>query len=276
MISLGPRPSINIMLGAPSLRQAVDPLARDFFARMDNRPDYIRRDLIDDRFRAGKGKSWWPRLPGIYAHAAHDPQAGRLNWKGDIYNCLPVNNPAFTVDRGFMGNGSSSYLDTQFNPATAGDAYFTQDSACLGIRSNTENVGTGSLAGFYDTTLQRGTTINPRIDATNSVASFRVNAGSTGANTPNGAVPSSVGLFVANRTYPSGVSGYRNGVKLVAGTQQPSTPLANGNLRFGSINNSSYRACQFSAGFFGGGVTDAEVQDIDDWLDVYLLAVGVS
>lgn len=245
------------------------------FARMPVQPDYIRRDLVNDRMRSGKEKPWWQRLSGVYVHAAHEGQAGRLNWKGPIYDCLPVNNPAFTVDRGYMGNGSSSYLDTQFNPATAGDPFFTQDSACLGIRSNTENVGTGSLAGFYDTTLQRGTTINPRIDNTNSVASFRVNTGSAGANTPNGAVPSSVGMFVANRTSSAGVSGYRNGVKLVAGTQQPSVPLANGNLRFGSINNGSYRACQFSMSYFGGGLTDAEVQDIHDWFEVYRLAVGI-
>ena len=256
-------------------RNGYDPLADTLFGRMTFRPDYIRRDLIDDRMRAGKEKPFWSRCPGAYVHAAHDTQAGRLNWLDIKYDCLPVNNPTFTTDRGFMGNGSSSYLDTQFNPATAGDARITQDSMCLGIRSNTENVGTGSLAGFYDTTLQRGTTINPRIDATNSVASFRVNAGSAGANTPNGAVPSSVGMFVANRTSSAGVSGYRNGVKLVAGTQQPSTPLANGNLRFGSIHDTSYRACQFSMGIFGGGMTDADVQDIHEWFEVYRLAVGI-
>ncbi|WP_425962647.1 hypothetical protein [Rhizobium nepotum] len=252
-----------------------DPTAITLFTRMSVQPDYVRKDLINDRIRVAKEKAWWSRLPGLYCHAAHDGQAGRLNWKGNIYECLPVNNPVFTVDRGYMGNGSSSYLDTQFNPATASDPYFTQDSACLGIRSNTENVGTGSLAGFYDTALQRGTTINPRIDNTNSVASFRVNTGSAGANTPNGAVPSSIGMFVANRTSSAGVSGYRNGVKLVTGTQQPSTPLVNGNLRFGSINNTSYRACQFSMGYFGGGLTDAEVQDVHDWFEVYRLAVGV-
>lgn len=260
---------------AYTMGKNYDPVTAALFALMSVQPDYIRRDLINDRIRSGKEKSWWPKWPGLYVHAAHDPQAGRLNWKGDIYHCLPVNNPVFTADRGFMGNGSSSYLDTQFNPATAGDARITQDSACLGIRSNTENVGTGSLAGYYDTTLQRGTTINPRIDATNSVASFRANAGSTGANTPNGAVPSSVGLFIANRTSPAGVSGYRNGVKLVAGTQQPSTPLANGNIRFGSIHNGSFRACQFSMGFFGGGITDAEAQDNYEWFEVYRQAVGI-
>lgn len=272
MIGLG----LGLSLASPYLGgPKIDPATAVLLARMTVKPDYIRRDLINDRIRVGKERTWWPKPPGLYAHAAHDGQAGRLNWKGNIYDCLPVNNPVFTVDRGYMGNGSSSYLDTQFNPATAGDPRFTQDSACLGIRSNTENVGTGSLAGFYDTALQRGTTINPRIDNTNSVAAFRVNTGATAANTPNGAVPSSIGMFVANRTSSAGVSGYRNGVKLVSGTSQPSVPLANGNLRFGSINNTSYRACEFSMGFFSAGFTDAEVQDIHDWFEVYRLAVGV-
>lgn len=254
---------------------AFDPLATSLFSHMSVQPDYVRKDLINDRFRAGKVKSFWPKLDALWVHAAHDPQAGRLNWLGDIYNCIPVNNPVFTADRGYMGDGSSSYLDTQFNPSMAVSPKYTQDSGSVGIRSNTENVGTGSLAGFYDTVLQRGTTINPRIDNTNSVASYRLNAGSTGANTPNGAAPSSIGMFIANRTSPAGVSGFRNGVKLVAGTQQPSTLPANGIIRLGSIHASSFRACQFSMGLIAGGLTDQEVQDIFDWFEPYRIAVGV-
>ncbi len=249
--------------------------AQAFLARITALPVKARQDLINERFVEGKKKSFWAKLDALWVHAAHDPQAGHLNWLGDIYNCIPVNNPVFTADRGYVGDGSSSYLNTQFNPSMAVSPKYTQDSGSVGIRSNTENVGTGSLAGFYDTVLQRGTTINPRIDNTNSVASYRLNAGSTGANTPNGAAPSSIGMFIANRTSPAGVSGFRNGVKLVAGTQQPSTLPANGSIRLGSVHASSYRACQFSMAFIGAGLTDQEVIDIYNWFEPYRIAVGV-
>ncbi|MES5044093.1 hypothetical protein ABVB72_02300 [Rhizobium nepotum] len=255
---------------------SYDATATALFARMSIQPSAGRKTLINDRIVAGKLKSFWAKLDALWVHAAHDAQAGRLNWLNSSYDCVPINNPSFTVDRGYMGDGSSSYLDTGLNPLTALLPKYTQNSGSIGIRSNTENVGTGSLAGFYDTVLQRGTTINPRIDNTNSVASFRLNAGSTGANSPNGAVPSSVGMFVASRTSSAGLSGYRNGIALVVGTTQPSTIPANGNMRLGSINATSFRACQFSMGFIAGGLTDQEAQDIFDWFEVYRSAIGVS
>lgn len=253
-----------------------DPLAAALFARMTVDPSLDRKTLVNDRIVAGKLKSFWAKLDALWVHAAHDAQAGRLNWLTGSYDCVPINNPSFTVDRGYMGDGSSSYLDTGFNPLTALLPKYTKNSGSIGIRSNTENVGTGSLAGFYDTVLQRGTTINPRIDNTNSVASFRLNADSIGANSPNGAVPSSVGMFVASRISSAGLSGYRNGIALVVGTTQPSTIPANGNMRFGSINATSFRACQFSMGFIAGGLTDKEAQDVFDWFEPYRAAVGIA
>ena len=270
MIGLG----LGLSLASPNLGgPKYDPLAVALFARMSGQPDYIRKDLISDRYKSGKEKTWWPGLVGLVITAAHDQQAGRLNWKGNIYDCLPVNNPAFIMDRGFAPNGSSSYLNTQFNPLIAGDARFTQDSACLGFRFNTENISPSSFAGFFDSALQRGSTLNPRIDGTGK-ASFRVNS-ATAAETPVSAIPSSIGMFLANRTSSAGSSGYRNGVSVVVGSQQPSTPLANGALRFGSTFDSSFRGGQFSLGLYGRGLTAAEAQDIHEWFEVYRLAVGI-
>lgn len=253
-----------------------NPEAAALVARFATEPDDARKALIDSQWTALKASSFLAKLDALWVHAAHGPEAARLNWLGDFYNCLPINNPTFTVDRGYMGNGSSSYLDTQFDPVTAASPKFQRNSGSLGIRSNTENTGVGSLAGFYNTPTNRGTTINPRVSSMTSFATYRVTCDTNAVQTPNNSVMSSVGLFVANRVDPNGVRGYREGSLLVSGTQQPSFDAPSGNFRLGSINDSSFRACQFSMGFIGGGMTDQEVIDIYNWFEPYRIAVGVT
>lgn len=266
-------------------RSALDPKAHYKFvnaeaaaliSRFSVVPDDTRKSLIDDRFTAGKKLSFWSKLDALWVHAAHAPEAARLNWLGPIYDCLPINNPAFTADRGYMGNGSSSYLDTQFNPATAVGAKYSKDSGALGIRSNTDNVGTGSLAGFYDTAAAKGTTINPRTTAIDNQAAFRINQGSSVALSPGASSPSAIGMFVANRVVSGGnIRGHRNGVQ-IASVTEPSLAPANGNFRLGSINGSSFRACQFSMGFISGGLTNQEVLDLFNWFEPYRAALGIA
>lgn len=50
---------------------------------------------------------------------------GRINWMNPTTGTLLslVNSPTWTSNIGYVGNGSSSYIDTQFNPATQGVNY---------------------------------------------------------------------------------------------------------------------------------------------------------
>jgi hypothetical protein len=61
-----------------------------------------------------------------------------------------INSPTFTINGGFDGNGSSSYIDTLFRPAIDG-VNFLQDDAGVSVNTNTfvENdyiLGTSSVA----------------------------------------------------------------------------------------------------------------------------------
>lgn len=250
-----------------------DPDAQAFFDRVmaaGIEPTPQRKDLINGRFIAGKATSWWTKLDALWVHAAHGPEAGRLNWLQARFNCLPVNDPAFTVDRGYMGDGVTSYLDTQFNPATATNIKYSQNEGCLAIRSNTDNAQAGSLAGFFDGT--KGTTINPR--DTSSRGAFRVNQAAILLGT-GGSGPTSIGMFAVNRESASTIRMFRDGVQVVGSASTPSTTPANGTFRLGSISNDSLRACQFSMGYIGGNLTAAEHQSIYEWFQPYRTAVGV-
>ena len=54
-----------------------------------------------------------------------------IDWKRLVL-MTAVNSPTFTTNDGFQGNGTSSYIDTNFNPSTQGVNY-TQNSAGVSV-----------------------------------------------------------------------------------------------------------------------------------------------
>lgn len=260
-----------------------DPDAAAFLTRMAEKPTTERAQLYDAMFRAAKTHGFWAKMVALWVHAAHTPLAGRMNWKGNAaYDCVPVNNPAFTVDRGFKGDGASSYLDTGFNPGVANHPLHQLGNSSLWIRSNTDNVSSGSLAGWFDltpvsTANRFGTTINPRTTSASNAAQGRMHTNNA-VTTTNGASPSAVGLFVVTRGSTGSYQFYRNktAMAVVAGSQDALAMTTNGNYRLGSINDTSYRACQFAAGGIGAHLTQGDVDGLNDWLQTWLTAVGVA
>lgn len=99
-----------------------------FITRMSVAPDATHRNALDQFFSATAPIR--PKLDCLYLLASHDAQAARLNLIGSGFALSEVSAPTFTVDRGYQGNGTSSYLNSGFIPATAGGK-FTQDGATL-------------------------------------------------------------------------------------------------------------------------------------------------
>ena len=72
----------------------------------------------------------WAKLDVFYVFAQDgSAEFATLNWKNPNANqSALVNAPTFVSNGGFTGNGTSSYIDTNFNPATQGVQY-TQNNA---------------------------------------------------------------------------------------------------------------------------------------------------
>jgi hypothetical protein len=106
----------------------------------------VREALIDTCVRALVDAGVWAKLDVFYMLAAHHEQAGRVNWKAPSTFVLTPSTvaPTFTTDRGFTGNGTSTYLRTGYNPTTAS----------LGIALNSAHAGvfvrTNSASNNYD------------------------------------------------------------------------------------------------------------------------------
>jgi len=111
----------------------------------------------------------WAKLDVFYVFAQDGGSAfGTLNWKNPNANqATLVNAPTFVSNGGLQGNGTSSYIDTNFNTATQGVNY-TRNNASMyffphAIGSSTTPF-TGTDSSDFNRT-QRSLSFNQRISS---------------------------------------------------------------------------------------------------------------
>lgn len=241
--------------------------ATALFAAMTVQPTIGRKKLINDAIVVLKAADVWTRLDYLHVYAAHDAQAARLNWKNPAtFAAALVNAPTFTADRGYAGNGTNSYVDTGYNPATAGGLY-TQNNASFSNWSTDASSQATSSGGFYNGT--NGTTLGPNNGGN---ATFRNNS----ASFDQTAVPSGAGLYSTNRPDANGYSSYRNGA-LLGSYVRASTAVVSGNFRIGSIGDAfAFSVRQIAMSAAGGNRTaDQEARLYSAFLP-YMQGVGVA
>jgi hypothetical protein len=248
--------------------------ASAFVARMTTTPDDTRKGAIDALFTAIKagansGTNLLTKLDALWLLAAADSQAASLNLISTSFTLTEVNSPSFTADRGYTGNGTSSYLDTAFNPATASSPHYTQTAAHFGYwsRTSAQSSAKGDMGISTSTCANARTTSDTAQWALNRAINYSV-ANSDGS-----------GHMVYSRGEPTAGSifGYRNGSNLGSGGLAASTTLPNNNFAIGAqsaVSPTVFSTRQFAAAHIGDALTDNEVLDLYNALAAYMTAVG--
>ncbi len=154
---------------------SYDADAQAWFDAMTVQPDATRKGLLNDLIVALKASTWAYR-DLIYVMALGTAQAANLNAKSpSTFTLSPVNSPVFTADKGYQGDGSSSYIGTGYLFTGAGQL-FTQDNAGFAVYVNgapAEAQNTDVAIGM-DTTSGTLSFLRPR-DGTGGMGA-RVNA----------------------------------------------------------------------------------------------------
>jgi hypothetical protein len=124
----------------------------------------LQNTLIEDLKTAGV----WDKLDVFYVFATDgDSDYATLNWKApSSHQVTKINSPTFTANGGFTGDGSSSYLDTNFDPDASGVNY-TLNDASISIWNNTfvaNNFITGVDASAYNCLRMSSSSANIRIN----------------------------------------------------------------------------------------------------------------
>jgi hypothetical protein len=112
------------MIGKNNISTLAETTA--LIAAMTNKPTAARQSLINYTIYNLKKSGFWARIDKLLVFACHSNDAGEalLDWKNPSLNpALAVNAPTFTIDRGFTGDGASSYVNTKFTPSTQGVNY---------------------------------------------------------------------------------------------------------------------------------------------------------
>jgi hypothetical protein len=131
------------------------------------------------------------------------------------YTLVPNGSPNFTANQGYLGVGGSStvFLNTGFNPATAG-GNFTQNSAHMAIWSLTNLAATsgneGTAIGSYDNNLNISQILPWWIDGKGyGDVTANANTGQVGV-----AVSDSSGFYAISRTTSSLATFYKGGTSI--------------------------------------------------------------
>jgi len=262
-LSLGIGLGLGARRGVPGYAFANSE-ASALVARMTVQPANGRKALIDSLVGSLKSAGVWSKMDCLYVVAAHDAQAARLNWVGSSYTLTPVNSPGFVADRGYTGDGSTSLLESNYNPTTAAGAY-ALNSAHIGSWARTNVAATVSDIG----------NANSRIFARTSADAFsgRLNTTTGPALAPS--ATTSVGHSVLSRLGSTTYGLYRDGTA-TAGNGSTSEAVLNATFQVLASNTGAFSSRQIACAHWGSGLSAAEIVALYSSLNTYFQAIGAA
>ena len=223
-------------------------------------------------------KTWvsngeWATKDVIYVYAAHTNGAGEalINWKNPgTYDATAYNAPTFTANQGFLGNGTTQYIDCNWIPSSNGVNYL-QNSASQIIYMRTD-IDAPGIHGIYGSADSKNICVRQRYS---DVARVMVNDGSL----ENGANPNGSGMYINTRTAAAVKALYKNKVAIVNGTVA-STGIPTHSPYCLAYNDDDedkgWRADQVSLYAFGAGMTQTHVNNFTDPFETAMDALGTG
>lgn len=253
---------------SPGAGIIYDADAQLLFDRMTTAPDVTRKGLINDMILGLKADGDWTRLDVLVVLAAADSQAALLDWK-DLSDGAEVSAPTFETDRGYTSDGSTSYINSQFNPSTDAVKYI-QNNASYGVYGRDNKNETGILAGLIISNFN-GSFYFPRL-SNNFSGRINSNNSLVLANTD------SRGLSSVQRQNSTLKRSRMNGVNLGSNTDNSVSP-ANGEFYILCRNKlgtgaETFSTIQGALYFFGSGLLNH--LNVYNRIQTYMIGVGAN
>lgn len=250
--------------------ESFDADAQAVIDNMDTEPTAGRQTLIHNLVIGLKDDGIWTLLDRLWIMAAHEQGAtARLDWKSPATTgrrLTEVNSPSFTADQGYTGNGSTSYLNTNYTPSADGSQW-TQNSACFGvwIRTAPPSAPAKYYFGADSTTAGRD------VWAARNSANLALVAPQGGAiNTTDGTKGGHTGLLTVNRSASDAVQSYLNGVEETTGTTT-SAALVNVDVLLLCLTTGfGFSSGQLSIAFAASSLNAAQQANLHTRLNTYM------
>lgn len=220
----------------------------------------------------GVAHGWWTKCDAYWNGATNTSTTANLNWVSPSFTLTTALGPTFTANVGWTGNGTNSFLNTNYNLSTAGGNY-TLNSGSLSIYVENSRAANGNYSmGATDNTNFAFAITN----FTGGNALGEINGTGTNAS---GAVASSNNSITVSRTASNLTTIYKNGSS-IGTTASASAALVNLNMYLLALNSVgtqifSNSDTTMSAAICGGFTsTDAANYDADN--NAYAAAFGIN
>ncbi len=197
--------------------------------------------------------------------AAGDRSFALINIKNPgTYNAtLSATAPTWLKGIGFFGNGTSSYIDTNFAPSNG--VNLTQDSAGCFITITDSLAGSATAVDFGAADSSTAKAILSSIRVNTNVNSFRV----TSDTTVSIANTDALGNYGFSRSGSTVTKYYKAGVQVGATSNAASTGRTTRNIYLGAYNNNG-TAAGFSARRIGFWLAGAAIDTVISLLETYI------
>ena len=212
----------------------------------------------------------WSSLDALYKLATDTTTDAYLNLVSSSYGLTAHGSGSFSADNGWIGDGSSGYLDTGFTPSTASGNFALSSATVAAYVVNNriaahayENIG-GGTAGYVFNESMNGTSV--------------LNGGANTTQATSGAVVTAKGLltFTLNGTVQSLLSN----AGVVGTNTQTATALGNSSLSIGAFNfggvYSSYTADTLGYVAFGAGLSNLNALLFNYRINADATALGIN
>lgn len=261
--------------GTPTPTPGNDPDTDAYLAAMTVQPDAARIALINNLIVGLKSDGVWALLDMLQLYASHDAQAGRVDARAPSRVAVAANSPTFTTDRGYAGDGTTSYVDTGWTPSSG--PIYAQNSAMIGSWLNAGlDTGGNSAASLGASTASPATLLVPR-DAGNLVRG-RVNQTGTTASTAVSATR--FGYTALDRSAAAVTTAYKAGVAGGTFATASSASPVNINLYVGGVNSVGSLASavnnRTAAAWGGGTLNGTQHAALYSRLNTFLTAIGAQ
>lgn len=237
-------------------------------------PDTARKKLVSDAIGALDEAGIWAKIDRLLC-VAEQEQASLRFWNDPNLEATAVSTPTFTADRGYKGNGSSSYINTGFVPSTHGVSY-TQNDALIGVYSRTSGSTTGAVdIGARNSGSSRQSILQIRSGAGDH--DYRVNINTA---TSTLSLTATHGLFLCQRSGASATSLWGPNGLLHSDTTASAAPPEYA-MYIGALNTGGtagvFSPREYSLAIIGASLSEQEHADLQTILvDGYLDSIGAK
>jgi hypothetical protein len=226
-----------------------DPDAQLYFDELSPQPSYNFKKAINDFILQLKSDSNWDKLDRLWLFATEHQAHAEVSLKNpSSTRVTEVNSPTWTADKGYSGNTSSQYINTNFNASTEGVNYQLNNSSfgvycTTNVDEHSVEMGVKSGSTYYCTLFLRY--------SNDLYADINDNTGISVSNTD------SKGFFTNVRSSSTDSKIYRDGSVFHSTTSNTSTGIPSASFFILARNDAGspnyYSGKQISLAFAGSG-----------------------